>query len=60
MCAVLWHAVPCRAVPLSVQRVVHTEEEWKELLSPGQFYVLRQAGTELPRTRCVELPAPLL
>lgn len=32
------------------ERVVHTEEEWKELLSPGQFYVLRQAGTELPRT----------
>lgn len=61
----LWRAVPCqampcRAVPLSVQRVVHTEEEWKELLSPGQFYVLRQAGTELPRTRCVKLAPPWL
>lgn len=65
VCAVLWRAVPCqampcRAVPLSVQRVVHTEEEWKELLSPGQFYVLRQAGTELPRTRCVKLAPPWL
>lgn len=51
-CSMPCHAKPCCAVPLSVQRVVHTEEEWKELLSPGQFYVLRQAGTELPRTRC--------
>lgn len=42
----------CGVLPLSLQRVVHTEEEWKELLTPGQFYILRQAGTELPRSRC--------
>ncbi|MDA0206275.1 MAG: peptide-methionine (R)-S-oxide reductase MsrB [Acidobacteria bacterium] len=26
--------------------VTHTEEEWKEILTPDQFYVLRQQGTE--------------
>jgi peptide-methionine (R)-S-oxide reductase len=26
--------------------VTHTEEEWKKILTPEQFYVLRQEGTE--------------
>lgn len=39
-------------VLLVLQRVVHTEEEWKQLLTPGQYYILRTAGTELPRSRC--------
>lgn len=28
--------------------VTHTEEEWKRILTPEQFYVLRQEGTERP------------
>ena len=30
--------------------VTHTEEEWKKLLTPDQFSVLRKAGTERPYT----------
>jgi peptide-methionine (R)-S-oxide reductase len=30
--------------------VVHTEEEWREMLTPEQFAVLRQESTERPGT----------
>jgi peptide-methionine (R)-S-oxide reductase len=28
--------------------VTHTDEEWKKLLTPDQYYVLRRHGTEAP------------
>ncbi len=33
---------------LVVVQVHHTAPEWNSLLSPGQYRVLRQSGTELP------------
>jgi hypothetical protein len=36
---------------LLLQSVVRSAEEWQRVLSPGQYKILRQAGTELPRTR---------
>jgi peptide-methionine (R)-S-oxide reductase len=32
--------------PESIEKIVKTDEEWKALLTPQQFKVLRRAGTE--------------
>ncbi len=32
------------------EKVVRTDEEWRELLTPEQYAVLRRAGTEAPFT----------
>ena len=52
-------------------KIVKTEQEWRDSLTPQQFYVARQAGTERPFTgpywndhtagifRCVACGAPL-
>jgi len=36
--------------PKPARRLEKTEEEWKELLGPNRYFVLRQKGTERPFT----------
>jgi peptide-methionine (R)-S-oxide reductase len=40
-----WRSRPAAAVTFEV---THTDEEWRKLLTPDQYAVLRQAGTERP------------
>ncbi|OYV35898.1 MAG: peptide-methionine (R)-S-oxide reductase [Acidocella sp. 20-61-6] len=41
-------AAPATAAPATHYEVVHTEAEWRKLLTPAQYNILREQGTEPP------------
>jgi peptide-methionine (R)-S-oxide reductase len=49
LCIFIWGPVLTAQEKSNMKHKVNrTEEQWKEILSPQQYYVLRQKGTDLP------------
>lgn len=40
--------LPHKVVPPGGRRIVKSEAEWKKILTPAQYTVMREAGTEYP------------
>ncbi len=45
---ILTQALPAQEKSAMDEKIVKTEAEWKEILSPEQYYILRQKGTDMP------------
>jgi peptide-methionine (R)-S-oxide reductase len=41
---------PVRLVKAAVEKIQKTNDEWKKLLTPQQYNILREEGTEIPFT----------
>ena len=56
LCSLLFTILSCTSIAQKKEKhtqkknypVTKTASQWKEILSPEQFYILRQAGTERP------------
>jgi peptide-methionine (R)-S-oxide reductase len=42
------HAITAQENTTMKKKVIKTEEEWKQILNPQQYYVLREKGTDRP------------
>ena len=45
---ILTQALPAQEKSAMDAQIVNTEAEWKEILTPEQYYILRQKGTDMP------------
>ena len=39
-----------------MEKIVRTDAEWKKLLTPEQYRIMRRKGTESPVLRCILRP----
>jgi len=44
----LTQVLPAQEKSSMDEKIVKTEAEWKEVLTPEQYYILRQKGTDMP------------
>ena len=44
----LTQVIPAQEKSSMDEKIVKTEAEWKEILTPEQYYILRQKGTDMP------------
>lgn len=44
----LTQVLPAQEKSAMDEKIVKTEAEWKEILTPEQYYILRQKGTDMP------------
>ena len=44
----LTQVLPAQEKSSMDEKIVKTEAEWKEILTPEQYYILRQKGTDMP------------
>lgn len=43
-------AIAAGAEPLKIEKLVLSDEEWRKRLTPAQYHILREEGTEPPHT----------
>ena len=43
---------------MAIKKLIKTDEEWKKILTPEQYNILREKGTETPGTCTLPIKEP--